>query len=385
MASTESSSLSGNYVFNQYYWDFLKKVKDIAKKQKDSSKHSRTVLRTIRDNYQSFDKLSTQHVTFFKEHAYATWENYQGCSVEDALVLFDKEESDKCYIYKDISLKDISKVIKSEPVLLHQYFTLFGLLSIDTIDVHGLLTLMKQFKLDDELKSKLTALPEGQLQTALLRLYDIFEKISSTSSSTTPNFMEEIEQTTLGKLAKEIMDDINLDDLQKSVGPEMLQGNLMDMFTKQDGGLAKIISTVSQKMVSKMASGEIQQEDLLKDALNVATKLPGMMPGGMGQDFAKMGDLLSTLSSGMGGFGGGDKSSNNFDISSIMSMMSGMNVGGKKVSKKQMNQAGRSGMVKTKLSSEMKRQRVAEKLRKQLDEKDKKKNLDGQLEKDDVN
>ena len=66
-----------------------------------------------------------------------------------------------------------------------------------------------------------------------------------------------------------------------------------------------------------------------------------------------------------------------------MNMMTGMNLGGKKVSKKHVQQAGRSGLAKTKLSSEMKRQRVAEKLRKQLD--DKKKNLDGQLEKDDVN
>lgn len=375
MASSEG--LSSNYVFNQYYWDFIKKVKDFAKKKKESSKHAHTVLRTIRDHYQSFDKLSLEHRTFFKEHAYTVWESYQTCPIEEAVTFFGKEDSGKCFVFKQITLNDIERVVKSEPVLLHQYFTLFGLLCTDTIDVHGLLGLMKQFKLNDDLKLKLEALPEGTLRTSLTRLYDIFDKLSKSSSNS--NLLEEIEQTTLGKLAKEIMDEINLDDLQKSVNPEMLQGNLMDMFTKQDGGLAKIISTVSQKMVSKMASGEIQQEDLLKDALSVATKLPGMMPGGMGNDFAKMGDLLSTLSSGLGGSSGGG-SGGNFDISSLMNMMTGMNIGGQKVSKKQMNQAGRSGLAKTKLSSEMKRQRVAEKLRKQLD--DKKKNLDGQLEKD---
>jgi hypothetical protein len=374
MASSEG--LSSNYVFNQYYWDFLKKVKDVAKKKKETSKHAKTVLRTIRDNYQSFDKLSTEHMAFFKEHAYLTWESYQTCDVDTAVAYFDKENS-TCFIYKQITLNDIAKVLQSEPVLLHQYFTLFGLISTDTIDVHVLLSLMKQFKLNDELKAKLDALPEGILKTSLVRLYEIFEKLTKDTS----NVFAEIEQTTLGKLAKEIMDEINLDDLQQSVSPDLLQGNIMDMFTKQDGGLAKIISTVSQKMVSKMASGEIQQEDLLKDALNVATKLPGMMPGGMGQDFSKMGDLLSTLSSGLGGSSGG--SPGNFDISSLMNMMTGMNLGGKKVSKKHVQQAGRSGLAKTKLSSEMKRQRVAEKLRKQLD--DKKKNLDGQLEKDDVN
>jgi hypothetical protein len=378
MASASSEGLSSNYVFNQYYWDFLKKVKDFAKKKKESSKHARTFLRTLRDHYQSFDKLSTEHITFFKEHAYATWEQYQSCSMSDAGIFFESEACEKCLIYKQITLSDISKLVKSEPVLLHQYFTLFGLLSTESMDVHVLLGLMKQFKLNDELKEKLEALPEGILRTALTRLYELFETL--TKSSTSSNLLEEIEQTTLGKLAKEIMDEINLDDLQKSVSPDLLQGNLMDMFTKQDGGLAKIISTVSQKMVSKMASGELQQEDLLKDALNVATKLPGMMPGGMGNDFSKMGDMLSALS-GMGGGGaGGSSSPGNFDISSLMNMMTGMNIGGQKVSKKQVNQAGRAGLAKTKLSSEMKRQRVAEKLRKQLD--DKKKNLDGQLEKD---
>lgn len=369
-----SEGLSTTYVFNQYYWDFLKKIKDSAKKKKDTSKHAKTVLRTIRDNYQSFDKLVPEHIMFFKEHAFKTWEAYQACTVEEALKMFEQEQHSACILYKNISLGDIVKVLKDEPVLLHQYFTLFGLLCTDEVNVRDLLTLMKQFKLTDDLKMKLEALPEGNLQTALMRLYEIFEKLTKSSS-----LFEELEQTTLGKLAKEIMDDINIDELQKSVNPEALQGNLMDMFTNQDGGLAKIISTVSQKMVSKMASGEIQQEDLLKDALNVATKLPGMLPGGMGGDLANMGSMLSSLSGGLGG-GKGSPGTGGFDISSLMGMLNGMNVGGQKVTKKHMNQAGRSGMVKTRLSSEMKRQKVAEKLRKQLDGK--KKNLDGQLEKD---
>jgi hypothetical protein len=157
-------------------------------------------------------------------------------------------------------------------------------------------------------------------------------------------------------------------------------GGLMDMLTGGgaggNGGLAKIISTVSQKMVSKMSSGELNQEDLLKDALGVAAKLPSMMPGGLGADLSKMGDMLSMLSG--AGSGAGGKNSRTapggFDLSSLMSMMGGLGGGGggmPNLTKKQMEKASRDGRVKSKLSSEMKRQKLAEKLRKKVEERNK--------------
>lgn len=408
------------YVFNQYYWDFIKKVKDYAKQKRDSDVNAKHILKTIKQHYAMFDKLSEEHRQLFLNQIYntsetvpiSTWTAYQTAPLESLLTFFESEPYSGAILFKgDITLGQIHRLIQTIPTaekfLLHQYLTLFGILSHPEADPHTLLVLMKQFKLNDELKEKLSALPdESSLKTPLVRLYEVFVQITAKAPSNP--LLDEIEQTSLGKLAKEIMNDINLDDLQ----PDLLSGGgLMDLLTKGlspsamagtdtvggdggsgagSGGLAKIISSVSQKMISKMSSGEIQQEELLKDALNVASKLPSMLPGGIGGDLSKMGDMLSMLS-GMAGGGGGRPSSSKsskskkhrdsednsgFDLSALMSMMGGMNFGGKTVSKKQMNKPGREGIVKTKMSSEMKRQKMAEKLRKQLDERNKKTTTD---------
>jgi hypothetical protein len=276
----------------------------------------------------------------------------------------------------DLTLGQLYRCLAAhEKILLHQYFTLFGILSDDMTDVPSLLVLMKQFKLNKELNEKLAALPEESgIKTPLVRLYAVYESLSATPSNP---FLDEIEHTSLGKLAKEIMSEVNLDDLQ----PDMLTsgGGLMDMLTGGgaggNGGLAKIISTVSQKMVSKMSSGELNQEDLLKDALGVAAKLPAMMPGGMGADLSKMGDMLSMLSGAAGSASGKNSRTapGGFDLSSLMSMMGGLGGGAgmPNLTKKQMEKASRDGRVKSKLSSEMKRQKLAEKLRKKVEERNK--------------
>ena len=46
------------YVFNQYYIDFLKKIKTYAKEYKESKKDARDILRSIRNNFTSMDKMS---------------------------------------------------------------------------------------------------------------------------------------------------------------------------------------------------------------------------------------------------------------------------------------------------------------------------------------
>ena len=369
----EPKAVSSVYVFNQYYWDFIKKIRDLAKQRRETHDDSRRILKVLKENYGVFDKLSEEHREWVRDHWMVSngWVAYQTEPLETVLDFFQKDASSNIPLFKGpLTLGQLDALIQKAPMaekyLLHQYLTLFGILCMPEVDASSLLLLMKQFKINAELKGKLEALPdESGLKVPLMRLYGVFEQITAKTSNP---ILDEIEQTSLGKLAKEIMSDVNMDDL----GPDLLSGNLMDMFTKGgEGGLGKIISSVSQKMVSKISSGELQQEELLKDAVSVASKLPSMIPGGLGGDLSKMGDLLSMFSGGSGSRGGpeGPTAPGGFDLSSMMSMFQGMNFGGQNISKKKMKQAGTEGRVKTKLSSDMKRQRTAEKLRKKLDER----------------
>ena len=56
-------------------------------------------------------------------------------------------------------------------------------------------------------------------------------------------------------------------------------------------------------MASKLKNGEIKQDALLKDALSMAGKLPGMSGGGGGGE-PDLGNIMKMMSGLMGGGGG---------------------------------------------------------------------------------
>jgi hypothetical protein len=126
--------------------------------------------------------------------------------------------------------------------------------------------------------------------------------------------ISEIENTSLGKLAKEILEEVDVDELQNSIG----NGDIMSALANPDGGFVKLLGTVSQKMISKMSTGEIKQENLLQDAMKLATQFGGA--SGLGP----LTDIASMFAGGASGSGGDD----GFDISNITKMMSSMMGGG---------------------------------------------------------
>jgi hypothetical protein len=145
------------------------------------------------------------------------------------------------------------------------------------------------------------------------------EKNNKNKKSKIPSFDEKfIEGSALAKLAKEISDEINPDEILKMGDDMKNMDNPMKMFQSllsgdQDNGVGKLMSTVCDKLKNKMESGEINQEELLKEAttllqsmggLGASSKgdgpdLAGMMS--MAQNLASMGDLFG------GAEGGGGK------------------------------------------------------------------------------
>jgi hypothetical protein len=52
------------YVFNQYYYDLLIKIKNNAKKYKEKSKTAQAIIKSVKSNYSSFDKNSINNIDF---------------------------------------------------------------------------------------------------------------------------------------------------------------------------------------------------------------------------------------------------------------------------------------------------------------------------------
>jgi hypothetical protein len=317
------------YIFNQYYVELLKLCKAEAKKVKDDSKPARDLLRAIKKHYASFDKLDDGHLTFFCESAGAAIANYMATTDADL-------DTASIWYKGDVTFGTIETLVKTR-ALQHQYCLLFGLLIQEGVDGAEVVKMLQGEEVMMDSWS-----PENV--TAMRRLMQVSAEVSkaganANASSPFPG-LEDLESTSLGRLAKEIMEDPevkNLQDAMRNMGTGDGAGPA-DIFSmlggggnsEASGGIAKLMGTVSQKMVQKLMSGEIKQETLLQDAMTFAGKMQGMIPGGMMGDLSKLGGMLGGLG-GLGAAMGGDAgggAGGGFDMSQLMNMMGGAMGGG---------------------------------------------------------
>ena len=112
--------------------------------------------------------------------------------------------------------------------------------------------------------------------------------------------MAGMEDTMLGKLAKEILEDVDIDKLQKSIGDN---GDILKAIGDPNSGFSDLISNVSRKMATKISSGELKQENLLQDAMKFASVMPGMFgnqsaagaPGAPGTGTPDMASMMKMM------------------------------------------------------------------------------------------
>lgn len=348
-------SSSNSYIFNQYYIEILKVCKNNAKSAKDRpggrGKMARDLLRAVKKHYASFDKLSSDHIEFFKAQFGEVAEKYIEDGVFETVESVALEEGSDKEWFHDIKYAQVKEFGKD----LQQNWTILGLLIRDDIDGSKVVEVSRKMADKTEYETAVeTAFGDNEAaKTALKRLRISYEDKVKMQM---PMF-DGIEDTSLGKLAKEIMDDPDVQTLHENLkhaldgngsgsgsgngngsgdsdatGPE----NLLKMLGSGESGndIAKLMGTVSQKMLQKMMSGEIKQENLLQDAMTFASKMGGSTPGGM--DLSSIGKMLSGLAGGGGGGGG----PGGFDLSSMMNAFGG---GGKKKSNRSKRHESASG------------------------------------------
>jgi hypothetical protein len=155
--------------------------------------------------------------------------------------------------------------------------------------------------------------------------------------------MDGLKDTTIGKIAKEIIEDIDLSKIKQSISEE---GDIFKAIAKPDSGFGELFTNVSQKMSSKISSGELSQDAIMKDAMKFASIIPGLFGNAGG-----------------GGADGENTPGGGFDMMSMMNLMKEMNQGGAfggagaGGAKKQ-----RSGVNNQALRSLMKKQQLQKKL-----------------------
>ena len=284
------------FIFNQYYIDLLKRLKETSKAKKDDCKISKQVLKSIKENYITFDKNSDEYISYINSViSDESWKKYLENSVK-----WIEDNQDIC-LYKDISIESIGTVFDDKYLCTH-FISVFYIFkqNISEETSTKIVKILQSSNITDE-SDLISELEDEDIKKILENLQKMRnEKIKDASGID----MKFIEDTTIGKLAKEILEDVDVSKLQKSMGEN---GDVLKAIGDPDSGFANIISSVSQKMASKISNGELKQENLVQDAMKFASIMPGMFGGGNGESG-----------------GSGRTKSKEPDMSAMMSMMASM-------------------------------------------------------------
>ena len=343
--------MSNQYVFNQYYIDFIKRLKKTSKVIKEDGKDNekyelaKDIMKSIKTNYVTLDKSSDEYVLFVNKLDENVWKTYLDIEDDKMNEWFDMENIKNVELYQNITISNIRKVMNDD-YLCHHFISVFYLfkneLSEDVVKKYVSI-LQESFK--EELYE---GIENEEHKKLLLRLNEIKKKTIKDKSGVN---MAGMEDTMLGKLAKEILDDVDVDKLQKSIGDK---GDLLKAIGDPDSGFGDLISNVSRKMATKISNGELKQENLLQDAMKFASTMPGLFgganPDGGGnkqqKDMANMMNMMNNMMN------------NKEGMDAFKNMMGGADKGKKAGSKAAFNKnAYRKSMAANKLKAKIAKRR----------------------------
>lgn len=113
------------------------------------------------------------------------------------------------------------------------------------------------------------------------------------------NTIDELENTVIGKLAREIITDMTNPTMNKSENKQ----KILEQLNSYDG-IGKIIGDIGLKMEAKLRSGQIDEKALLNEASSMSGKLKDLMTttSNVVDDSNKAFDKILGMFSGFKGF-----------------------------------------------------------------------------------
>ena len=293
-----------SYMFNKIYLNLMKEIKD-----KDVD-----IKGKLKANYKVFDKKSSEYISkmvlnmdetvtralfgegdIMENLEILNFEIFIDVTVNDVLhkVVNNNESLGSfkyyiyvlmvlCYIYKMDDITDEQKEI-----LLRK--TVYIMNSVDTDGV----------KTEEEFDKYLDDILDDDLRKVLWKMYNdrkcVKESVLKLDSEDISG-LEFLNNTKIGELAKEISSSIDMSKLNMENPEEML--SMKNLFSGSNNILGDIIQTVGTKITQKIQSGEINQEDLMGEALNMMGSLNS---SGHGDMMSQMMGMMSGMRSMMEG------------------------------------------------------------------------------------
>jgi len=305
---TASSSFEAQqrHVFNHIFLNFLRDIQDKSKS------HDPTVRKALKPNYKMFDRRSPDHIDHLRGQ------------VDDALfALLADEEVDilqqprvlALEIFRDVSVDTIVQKLlnrtgsenEADALTVKSYvFLLLTILRFDSApavadddddDDDGALTDRER----ELLLSKILGIWNNAevdldevLDDTLLRILSRVRALRAQMAESTPikscpglfdgEGLEFLKNTKIGALADEIARDVDMSSLA-GVKPEDILSGTADL-----NSLGSIFSSVGATIQNKLQTGELDQDELLREAIGFAGNLN---TSGHGDVMSKMMQMMS--------------------------------------------------------------------------------------------
>ena len=132
----------------------------------------------------------------------------------------------------------------------------------------NILTILNDIDLKNNIDSELNDILDDDIKNLLLNI----EKCKKSQINIDNNLDELIGDSKIGNLAKEISNSINLDSLNLENPEDLL--NPANLFNENTGNiLGNLVQQVGTSITDKISSGDINQEDLIKDAFSLMNRM----------------------------------------------------------------------------------------------------------------
>lgn len=262
-----------HYAFNKFFYDLVKDVKELTSSkevEKTIKKEYKVRSNTTASNFERFDELLTDELY---EKIISLTENDL---LSDSFIL-------NVEILKGLHLKDIIKSVpKDDQATVASYIYIFTLLVIvyrqpddDTMRAlfTSVMSALRNIQKGDDYNECLKDVYDDDVKTLIERANAVIKNTSSIKDEDVsgPSIdplggMGFLENTEIGNLAKEITNEINLEDLQIDKPEDLLNMNNSSI-------IGNIMGKVGSKLNEKMSKGEIKQEDLIKEAFSLMSNM----------------------------------------------------------------------------------------------------------------
>lgn len=305
------------YFFNKMFYDLVNEIKNIEKSVYEEHFH----------NFKVKNLDNPKHIKYFcQELELKAYEDIVSNNKEDQNI-FDNEYVQKIKLTKNMTFFTLVDKISNDHIdTLKCYFYNLLLISYifsiannssdensadedddvgkDDISVlfESVIGILRKIQNKEDYKEDLENIYDPIISHIILKI-DTFNAISNTGDGNKSPFPDiddinsipnMLENSVIGGLAKDISKEINMDELNIE-NPE-------DIMKLMSGN---VIGKVGEKIQKKLASGEINQADLLSEAMNIL----GSMNKGGGSIFnnSMFKDILSGTMGNMGKVGKVDK------------------------------------------------------------------------------